>query len=810
MNETILRIKSVFDATGAEKAASTMEKLQTALKGMSSGATRANGIFTNFFAGLTRIAKLRMLRGIIRSITQAFKEGTENIYHYSQALGAADASHFANTMDSLASSFLYMKNSIGAVVAPLLTSLLPTIQTIINAFVTATQVVAQFFAALGGQFTYTKAKEHATVWKDIGSAAGGAAAAAKEYKNTILSFDEIHALNDVPTPGGGGGGGGAATPDYADMFEEASISPKIREFVDWLKKNWKDILDIVIAIGAAMELWKIANGVLKFFDALGLLKNATGTAQLTLGLILTVVGVTLSAKGGFDIGYEGADLMNVIKTALGIGLAGAGGALAAKGITALGIATVGTGVGAVFGIGIALVGTLIGFTIGEGKKEREAIISNLESYDGEFAMLMNRQNSYVAEAESAWADYNAVLGKAETARIITEQLDGLSKKASLTNSEIELSKTLIEQLNNLGLDGIHAEWDEYTGKIEINTQEIYNNIEAIKEEAKQIANKRILTKAYEDQGDALVEVATAQRMVSDATTAYNDKLSQYQGMADAMGISLEELGKQHWFQSIYLADETYALGQANMALDTANGKYNDATRVIKDTTKALGYETDSVNRSTDAVDKTSDAMETAQRAINNATGSLGNLASGANNAKGSVVDLNKSISALGGMSINQWVENGLWGIYNSAYYAKWELLGVIDYVRELSRASLNGIAIAVYGGVGRANGGFVGSYANGGIIPRFDGGGLHSADIFLANENNNPELIGRIGNRTAVANQGQMVDAMAQGVYQAMMSVQGNQQSNVEVNVMMDREVLAKAVDRGNRSLNRRYNVSLA
>ena len=804
MNETILRIKSVFDATGAEKAASKMEKLQQALKSMSSGATRANGIFTNFFAGLTRIAKLRMLRGIIRSITSAFKEGTENIYRYSQAMGAADASHFANTMDSLASSFLYMKNSIGAVVAPLLTSLLPTIQTIINAFVTATQVVAQFFAALGGQVTYTRAKEHATVWKDVGNAAGGAAAAAKEYKNTILSFDEIHALNDVPTPGGGGGGGGAATPDYSDMFEEASISPKIQKLVEWLKKNWKDILDIVIAIGAAMELWKIANGVLKFFDALGLLKNATGVAQLTLGLILTVVGVTLSAKGGFDIGYEGADLMNVIKTALGIGLAGAGGALAAKGITALGIATVGTGVGAVFGIGIALVGTIIGFTIGEGKAQREAIISNLESYDGEFSMLMNRQNSYVAEAESAWADYNAVLGKAETARIITEQLDGLAKKASLTNGEIELSKTLINQLNNLGLDGIRAEWNETTGKIEINTQEIYNNIEAIKEEARQIANKRILTKAYEDQGDALVDLATAQRMVSDATSAYNNKLSQYQGIADTLGISLEELGKQHWFQSIYLADETYALGQANMALDTASGRYNDAATAIKDTTKALGFETNAVNGSKDATNDASDA-------VSDITGKFDGMSTSASGARGSIVDLNAVLASLGGMSINDWVEKGLWGIYNSAYYAKWELLGVLDYVRELSKASLTGFAIAISGLPAKAGGGFVNGYANGGIIPRFDGGGINSADLFLARENNAPELVGRIGNRTAVANQDQMVDVLTAGVIRGLSMMQeGQGSSNTEVNVYMDRQVLARAVDKGNRSLNRRFNVSLA
>ena len=55
-----------------------------------------------------------------------------------------------------------------------------------------------------------------------------------------------------------------------------------------------------------------------------------------------------------------------------------------------------------------------------------------------------------------------------------------------------------------------------------------------------------------------------------------------------------------------------------------------------------------------------------------------------------------------------------------------------------------------------------------------------------------------------------MIEAMAAGVRMAMsdMMTQGN--SNTEVIVQMDGETVARAVDRGNRSLNRRFNVSLA
>lgn len=223
MNEAILKIKSIFDSKGVDDAKKGMNSVKSATESAGNSAHKANGIFTNFIGSLTRIAKLRLLRGIIRAVTQAFKEGTENIYQYSAALGSADASHFKSTMDGLASSFLYLKNSIGSVVAPLLASLVPALQTVIGWVSASLNVLAQFFAVLNGQSTYTRAKQVATAWKEVGGAVGGAAAAAKEYQNTILSFDEIHALNDTPTSGGGGGGG-AGSPDFSDMFEEAELA----------------------------------------------------------------------------------------------------------------------------------------------------------------------------------------------------------------------------------------------------------------------------------------------------------------------------------------------------------------------------------------------------------------------------------------------------------------------------------------------------------------------------------------------------------------------------------------------------------
>ena len=764
MTETVLKIKSVFDPKGAEEARSSFNKLKSALGGLNGIGSKSNGIFTNFFSSLTRIAKLRLLRGIIRSITGAFKEGIQNIYEYSRALGSADASHFASTMDSLASSMLYMKNSLGAVVAPLLTSLLPAIQTVVNWFVTATQVVAQFFAALGGQVMYTKAKEYATVWKDVGAATGGASAAAKEYKNTIMSFDEIHALNDTPSSGGGGGGG-ASAPDYGEMFEEDIISSKIQKFAKWLKENFEDILDIAKAIGAVLLGWKLADSVAGFFTALGF-ANGEAIRQLGLGIVLTVTGVTLSAKGGYDIGYEGVTLMNVIKTALGIGLAGAGGALTASAITSLGIASVGTGVGAVFGIALALVGTIIGISLGIDAKVRADAIAGLEEYKGQVQNILNSQNNFVQTSEAAWLKYDETIANLQYAKTLTKQLTELRQKEKLNNGEIELAKTLIDELNGLGLEGVRAEWNETTQQIEINTEEIYNNIDAMLEEARKAAYLEVYKEALKDQARQLVSVEQSQRLVEKAQNAYNEKLKSYQYIADATGRSLEDLSNDQYFVNTLMKEEKYALDEAIKALDTSNQKYNESSNAVADTAYALGYYTDDVYKA-----------EKAKYTGSNVTG-------------------------------------GMWNVYNSTNYAYWKINQLRTELGYLNGTTVHySVSGTVHGGGGFsfANGGFVTGYANGGfVIPRFDNGGLHSAQIFMANENNNPELIGRIGNRTAVANQGQMVEAMAEGVYRAMSDVMNNGNSNVEVIVNMDSETVARAADRGNKSLNRRFSVSLA
>lgn len=60
-------------------------------------------------------------------------------------------------------------------------------------------------------------------------------------------------------------------------------------------------------------------------------------------------------------------------------------------------------------------------------------------------------------------------------------------------------------------------------------------------------------------------------------------------------------------------------------------------------------------------------------------------------------------------------------------------------------------------------------------IPRFEDGGFPNAgSLFWANEGGFPELVGRIGNKTAVANNDQITAGIASAVYEAMMAAQAD------------------------------------
>lgn len=323
--------KTAESAAQAKEATSSsakeFKKLDTAAKSAAS-----NGL-SKIAAAFKRILFYRIVRSAIKEVTQAFAEGMNNAYAYSKAISGP----LAKNMDALATSFLYLKNGLGAGLAPIINALTPTVTRLADAVASLGNAVAGFFAMVTGQSTYVKAIKYATQYAE---ATEGAAKAQRQ----LLGFDELNVLTDK-------GGSGGTSLDYSRMFETVDTStfknnlenalkdfPKavsekmgtaFRNAAEAIRKvNWAELP------GKAAHAIKTAFENFDFKGVLGGLGELIGTViasgiKFTGGFlrdvfnkyILTEIGEVDPEAGPFEVGVKilGAVLKGIGKAALNIG-----------------------------------------------------------------------------------------------------------------------------------------------------------------------------------------------------------------------------------------------------------------------------------------------------------------------------------------------------------------------------------------------------------------------------------------------------------------------------------------------------------
>ena len=320
----------------ASSAGESVKKASSAFGSLSEAISKTKiGQFVN---SIGRIAMYRAIRAAIKGVTSAAKEGIQNLAKYSAAINNTDASSANATMSEYASTLLQVKNSVGAAIMPVLTALLPVVDTITDAFINAANAVNQFLQALNGKSTFTKAKKNTV---DYAKSLKGASGAAKELQKTLLGFDEINRLNDENK----GGGGGAAGADYSNMFEEAEVGGKIKETATWIKDHFDEILSVAESIGVAIAAWKLSSALLK---GISLLSGLEIPKNISVGISLIFAGVAVAADNIANIlsgKYGATSVESLIKEMISGALIGAG--------------AVALGVGAwAFPVAIALVMTI--------------------------------------------------------------------------------------------------------------------------------------------------------------------------------------------------------------------------------------------------------------------------------------------------------------------------------------------------------------------------------------------------------------------------------------------------------------------
>lgn len=274
---------SAKDIANIKPAVPALKETNEEIKKTGEAAKKASSPLKNFLSSIKRIAFYRIIRSIIKSITEAFSEGLKNAYEFSKLTGGA----LSQALDTISTKSLTMKNQLGAAFGGLLTAVTPIILTVIDIITKLAAAITRLIAILGGSNQWMRAKD---VWTEWGEAASGAGAAAKEALRYLAPFDE---LNRLPSDNKGGGGGGANTPDYANMFEWVGVEEgagladalkdafdKVANFFetkDWAAiadKAWEGLKEAFSDGGKATEV------IRSLFEALG---AAIGAASAFVG-----------------------------------------------------------------------------------------------------------------------------------------------------------------------------------------------------------------------------------------------------------------------------------------------------------------------------------------------------------------------------------------------------------------------------------------------------------------------------------------------------------------------------------------------
>lgn len=219
MEDKANSIKNIRDAS---------EKASKSIRKMGDSAKKSSG---NFKVGLKTMLKyvfgVQSLIALINKLRSAMVEGLKNLAQFNDGVNPTNTA-----LSNLKSALTQLKNSFAVSFAPILTVIEPILTRLISLLSTAMNYVGQFFAALTGASTFTKAIK---VQENYAKSLNGTAAAAKKAKGSLASIDELNNQSKQDNSGAGG------TVSPNDMFEVAPIESKIAGLASKLKSIFDPI-----------------------------------------------------------------------------------------------------------------------------------------------------------------------------------------------------------------------------------------------------------------------------------------------------------------------------------------------------------------------------------------------------------------------------------------------------------------------------------------------------------------------------------------------------------------------------------------
>nr|DAR00518.1 MAG TPA: minor tail protein [Caudoviricetes sp.] len=216
MRETVVNEKSIgAGAKDIEKVGKSAKKSSGLISDMAKHIKQTVVSFAIFGAAMK----------VSQTISKAFTEGIQNMAKYS--------SEFNGKMSEMASASATLKNSIGALTAPIISALTPAIVTLCTWLTNAINAMNRFIAAISGKSTWTKAKKQQV---DYAASLDKTAGSAKKAAGALAAFDDLNVLQKNDSGSGSGGTGSGGSDLYEEVPTGKELSDKIQPFIDYLKK----------------------------------------------------------------------------------------------------------------------------------------------------------------------------------------------------------------------------------------------------------------------------------------------------------------------------------------------------------------------------------------------------------------------------------------------------------------------------------------------------------------------------------------------------------------------------------------------
>ena len=671
----------------------------------------------------------------------------------------------ANQMRIFKAQVEMAARSLGNVFIPLLNELLPYGIAAVKVFRMLADAVASFFG-----YEFPEIEEHANVGNNIASGFEDANEEVAKMKRMLLGIDELNIVSDNSSGSDVYSGSGfdfdIPTYDFLGEAVNGRVDAIVEQFKEWLGitgeiTSWADlfktklgnILVVVGLIGAGLLVWKIIESIANVADVIGKLKGTGGAT-------------TAPDTGGAGTGLSQtfAKLKNLAKD-LAMGLVIILEVAAAAALI----------VGAIWLLGVELEQVGIAW---------EPVIANGET----IAIAMGLGTAFLVAVGVA----TNLLGKAGTALMVDMAL-GIATLAILGVSTALFAAEIWAigwGLNEIGIawDPVIANGSTIAAAIGLGTALLIGvGVVAAALGAATVASAGLLPIAIGLGTALLVELAVAFVAFTESLIVVANQLRDelHPAMAGACAILPSLRDEMSMFTSFMGA----------FAIEVV--KYSGATAIAglaATITKIIDFFTiDPVTMMADEVDSQIGEFDylinglrliipkikTATDLINNYNSAMGGFESASGANKGLLGSLGIVKSAING------IISGIESLANGVIRG---INGMINALNKLSFTFPDWVPV-----LGGKKFGLDLKTISTISIPRFEAGGFPGAGLFIAQEAG-PELVGTIGNKTAVVNNDQIVESVSRGVYQAVVQAMSQSGGNQVVEAKVNDKVLFEVV----------------